>query len=87
MNTEYCKVGEGERKLKKGILCIVKTGKTGISLSQFFFSFYSCTYGSSQARGQIEAEAEAHTTATQQRIQAPSATYTTAHSNTRSLSH
>ena len=62
----------------------------------FFFSSLSRatpgTYGSSQSRGWIGAVATAtpqprYTTATATWDQAASATYTTAHSNTRSLTH
>ena len=44
------------------------------------------TYGGSQARGRIGAAA-AGQPQPQHQIQAPSATYTTAHGNTRSLTH
>ena len=42
-------------------------------------------YESSQSNGQIQAVASAYTTATEIWIQAASATYPTAHSNTGSL--
>ena len=54
----------------------------------FFFSFRAApaAYGSSQARSQIRAKATSllHSPC---RIQAASATYTTAYSNTGSLTH
>ena len=54
---------------------------------RLLFRAASAAYGGSQARGRIGATAPAYTTAQQHQIRAVSATYTTAHRNTGSLTH
>ena len=57
-------------------------------ISTVLFFFLATAYGSSQASGPIGATAAGPVPQPQQlRIQATSVTYTTAHGNTRSLTH
>ena len=52
-----------------------------------FLGPHSWLYGGSQARGESELQPSAYPTAQQHKIRAASATYTTAHCNTVSLTH
>ena len=68
-------------------ICVCMYIYTYIYIYIHFFMASPTAYGSSQARGRVAAAAAGQQPHPQQYIQAISATYTTAHSNARSLAH